>query len=612
MNRLWVRLQHLSSQKDKDMREVERNELRVTVGENIIRLSSLEGLTFEIYKATVLPKILEIIVICKDTLAQQYLMECVIQAFPDEYHLQSLEQLLETTASLNSNVDIKSIFINLMEKLSRFANNGGSGEEGSPEGNEAAKLAGDLDIFKLFKKYTDKIIEEQGKTIDVSRLLELEVAFMNFCIKTYPNNLDYVNQILESCNSILKSTPINNNDKNCMKLLVKLLTIPLDSLSIAVLSMNHYPGLMQYMKFQNKRTVALKIVKSVIKDNKPLESAQTVDQLIEFIMPLLQDDKDAGAKEDPYEFEEGQNSISKLVQLVVNPGNDLWYSLILKLKKVFLKGGQNRMSYTMPALIFALFKLSAQIESGAGGGDAVADDTGKQLVKVDQLKVFKVVNELVLALQEHKPELCMKLYLQACLAINRVQNYAIIEELAYEFCSQALLIYQEEISDSDAKQQAINLICTTLYNLNCFSEENHHTLLANAISSCAQLLKKPAQCEAIIGASSLYNSQFKADGKKVMDQLKKALKICDVCMSSAKNLYLCVDLLNKYLYFYIYEATFMTHEDINNLLDFIKEHVDGLEDKDAAKDGLKYLENTKKAIRFKAETNERLKLIKID
>ena len=51
------------------MREVERNELRVTVGENIIRLSGLEGLTYEIYNATVLPKILEIVVACKDTLA---------------------------------------------------------------------------------------------------------------------------------------------------------------------------------------------------------------------------------------------------------------------------------------------------------------------------------------------------------------------------------------------------------------------------------------------------------------------------------------------------------------------------------------------------------------
>jgi vacuolar protein sorting-associated protein 35 len=51
------------------MRKIERNELRVTVGENIIRLSNLDGLTYDIYKATVLPKILEIIVICKDTLA---------------------------------------------------------------------------------------------------------------------------------------------------------------------------------------------------------------------------------------------------------------------------------------------------------------------------------------------------------------------------------------------------------------------------------------------------------------------------------------------------------------------------------------------------------------
>lgn len=70
MNRLWVRLQHLSSTKDKEQREIERNELRVTVGENIIRLGHLEGLTYDIYKSVVLPKILEIIVICKDTMAQ--------------------------------------------------------------------------------------------------------------------------------------------------------------------------------------------------------------------------------------------------------------------------------------------------------------------------------------------------------------------------------------------------------------------------------------------------------------------------------------------------------------------------------------------------------------
>lgn len=295
MNRLWVRLQHLSSTKDKEQREVERNELRVTVGENIIRLGHLEGMTYDIYKSVVLPKILEIVVICKDTMAQQYLMDCIIQVFPDEYHLQSLESLLDTTSNLNPNVDIKSIFINLMEKLSKFAANAES---------DVVAINKELDIFKLFKKYTDKIIEEQGKTIEVARLLELEVAFMNFSIKTYPKNIAYVNMILESCVQILRSTTIHNSDNNSMKLLVKLLSIPLESLSIAVLNMNHYPTLMKYMKFSNRRIVALRIVKAVINDKNSLSSPKTVDQLIDFIMPLLQDDKDSG-EEDSFEFEEG-------------------------------------------------------------------------------------------------------------------------------------------------------------------------------------------------------------------------------------------------------------------------------------------------------------------
>jgi hypothetical protein len=124
----------------------------------------------------------------------------------------------------------------------------------------------------------------------VSKLLELEVAFMNFVIKTYPTNIGYVNQILDSCCNILKSTALTNNDNASMKLLVKLLSIPLESLSIAVLKMHHYPTLMDYMKFSNKRTVALRICKAVIKDNKKLISGRTIDQLIDFIKPLLIDD----------------------------------------------------------------------------------------------------------------------------------------------------------------------------------------------------------------------------------------------------------------------------------------------------------------------------------
>jgi len=34
------------------------------------------------------------VVNCKDELAQYYLMDCIIQVFPDEYHLQTLDVLL--------------------------------------------------------------------------------------------------------------------------------------------------------------------------------------------------------------------------------------------------------------------------------------------------------------------------------------------------------------------------------------------------------------------------------------------------------------------------------------------------------------------------------------
>ena len=151
----------------------------------------------------------------------------------------------------------------------------------------------------MFKKYTDKIIEEQIDNFETSKLLELEAAFMNFSIKTYPGNIDYVNQILDSCGQILKSSTLVNKDGEiAMKMLARLLIIPLDKLSMQVLKMDHYPTIMSYMKFSDKCVVALRICKAVIKDRKPISSARSVDQLILLIKPLLADDEH-GHREQP-------------------------------------------------------------------------------------------------------------------------------------------------------------------------------------------------------------------------------------------------------------------------------------------------------------------------
>lgn len=181
-----------------------------------------------------------------------------------------------------------------------------------------------------------------------------------------------------------------------------------------------------------------------------------------------------------------------------------------------------------------------------------------KLPRVDHPKIFKCVAECIGLIKSQYPELSLRLYLQAAEAVNRIPNFQELEEEAYDFCSNSLLIYEEELSDSEAKFAAINLIVSTIFNLVCFGPENFDTLVTNTVSYCSKLLKKPSQCEAITFASSLYYSTYKKEGKKVMDCLKRAIKIADICQNQSKNLYLFANILNKYLYFFSIDAEFVS------------------------------------------------------
>ncbi len=48
MNRLWIRIKSIRQFK-KVQREKQRMDLKVTVGENVVRLSRLEGVNLELY-----------------------------------------------------------------------------------------------------------------------------------------------------------------------------------------------------------------------------------------------------------------------------------------------------------------------------------------------------------------------------------------------------------------------------------------------------------------------------------------------------------------------------------------------------------------------------------
>ncbi|KAI5992917.1 vacuolar protein sorting-associated protein 35 [Pisolithus albus] len=121
MNKLWVRLQHQGHSRDREKREMERRDLRILVGTNLVRLSQLDGVDLDMYQRTILPAILEQVVNCKDVIAQEYLMEVVIQVFTDEFHLHTLGPFLSATAQLHPKVNIKLIVIALIDRLAAYA-----------------------------------------------------------------------------------------------------------------------------------------------------------------------------------------------------------------------------------------------------------------------------------------------------------------------------------------------------------------------------------------------------------------------------------------------------------------------------------------------------------
>lgn len=68
---------------------------------------------------TVQPRIVEQVVACKDDIAQQYLMQCIIQGFPDEFHLASLDTLLQILPQLQPGVKIHIVLASLLDRLAR-------------------------------------------------------------------------------------------------------------------------------------------------------------------------------------------------------------------------------------------------------------------------------------------------------------------------------------------------------------------------------------------------------------------------------------------------------------------------------------------------------------
>jgi vacuolar protein sorting-associated protein 35 len=184
---LFSRLKNEGPVSERPKREKERNDLRILVGKSLERLSNLEGVNLELYRSTVLPKTLDVIVKSNDKMAQQYLMECIIQVFPDEYHMSTLDTFLSSSLDLHADVDLKIIFTSLMDRLSAFTQR---------RALEGADTSSSVNVVEIFMKYVDRAAEVHG--IELTDTLAIQTSLLTLTLQTYPDRGDYVSRIITS------------------------------------------------------------------------------------------------------------------------------------------------------------------------------------------------------------------------------------------------------------------------------------------------------------------------------------------------------------------------------------------------------------------------------
>ncbi|KAL2249990.1 vacuolar protein sorting-associated protein 35B-like isoform X1 [Sesamum indicum] len=561
MNKLWVRMQHQGPVREKEKLEKERSELRDLVGKNLHVLSQIEGVDLEIYRDAVLPRVLEQIVNCKDELAQYYLMDCIIQVFPDEYHLQTLETLLGACPQLQPTVDLKTVLSQLMERLSNYA---ASSPELLPEFLQ-------VEAFSKLSNAIGKVIEAQVD-MPIVGAITLYVSLLSFTLRVHPDRLDYVDQVLGACVKIL-SGKAKLEDSKATKQVVALLSAPLDKYDdiVTALTLSNYPRVMDHLDAGTNKIMAMVIIRSIMKNKTFVSTSDKVEVLFELIKGLIKDLEGISTDDlDEEDFNEEQNSVACLMHILYNDDPEEMLKIICTVWKHIMAGGPKRLPFTVPPLVFSALKLVRRLQGQDG-------DVAGEEVPATPRKIFQLLNQIIESLSVvPAPELALRLYLQCAEGANDCD----LEPVAYDFFTQAFVLYEEEIADSKAQVTAIHLIIGTLQRMNVFGVENRDTLTHKATGYSAKLLKKPDQCRAVYACSHLFwvdDQDGIKDGERVLLCLKRSLRIANaaqqmanVTRGSSGPVTLFVEILNKYLYYFEKGNPQITASVIQGLIDLIK------------------------------------------
>ncbi|CAB3405156.1 unnamed protein product [Caenorhabditis bovis] len=547
MNKLWVRMQHQGPSKEREKREKDRLELRILVGTNLVRLSQLESLTEEMYTREVLPCILEQVVSCRDPISQEYLMECVIQVFADDFHLATLNEFLAACGQLAPEVNVKNVLIALIDRLALYTTS-------SIEGEAARNTQNKMQLFEIFSEQAKDLIKNRPD-MPMDDVVSLHVALVSLAVKCYPNRVDYANLSLLSLRTIIEEKGITTIEAfgKVGRELTKLLNIPIDEYKNAVRlsELSEFVALVNFFDYRGRCNTAAYIIANILDEETFLKTQDDVNVVFDLIAPLIRDQQDqptdANESED---FVDEQNAVARMVHMIKADDVDNQYLLLNSARKVFGEGGKHRLKYTLPPIVFEIYRL---VVSFIDQKDA---DPNWE-AKVRKMFVCAMGSIGALVSTAELAELPLKLYLDGAAAANKVpftDNHTVI----YEFISKAMSILEDDVADSRDRVRCLHLTIGTLLATKHLPDENWQPLASQCALAAAKMFKKPDQVRSLISAATLYwngktietMGEPMRNGKRVAEILRKAAKIANECLEPIVQQQLFIALIAAYTYYY--------------------------------------------------------------
>ena len=549
MNTLWIRIasdaKHLN--KPIQVTNKERLDVKHLLGENIIKIASMKGMTFDIYTKVVLPRMKDIIINCKDSISQHFLLECLVTSFPIKYLLMSIEKIVDIIAQMVNEVDTKTLYILIMDKLLKYI--------------KEEKISIDLStsIYSIIRTNVNSAIEKGGEK---AKMIELFLSYLKFTLHYCPVNeiMNAIHHILICCLSTL-----TKNDVKLPKEGLKNLNAILVSLFEAKIKMFHleeFPKIMFNLNYNQRSALSLLIIDYIIKGIETLDTKEKLLHVISLIRTLIEDSPDAD-EFDEYQFEYEQSNVGRMIYMIKEKNPYQLFNLYVEMSKILAKGGFKRQRYTLPCLVNNIMLLCYKVSYLYNYKNIDSNQTRIHKDFIESIDIsfitneedlidlmrkgYCLINQLIAGLSNEYPKLALNLLLTVAINIHSIKDNK-LDDIIVSFLGSVLLLFKQGNFSPEVSTELLNHIMSSLSVFSSLDKNYLSVILSLIESYITETSNKEIQCNQYLILSYLYFSLFN-DKDKIILYLDKAVEVASQEESNNNKIFLFVSIINKVIYY---------------------------------------------------------------